>query len=149
MTTLNEQAVMQRYGMLPGGERATNYAKALMIIMGADGEIAPAEMSAFKKRLADFGLPAEQVKALEDFDYKSASLKETLSFKPGGRTATFLLLDGIEMSSADGVYADAEKAAVAKTAEIVGVPKDKLADLEKLAVLEKEARELRAKVFSK
>ena len=145
---MNTSAVKQRYGRLPAEEIIISYLKAVKIMIGADGEIAPEEMKALQAGMKRLGASDEVKATINDFDNEAADLVEVLpSMKKGGLRARMLLRDAIEISSADGVYAVEEKAAVAKAAELLGVGSQLLASIEALVELERGARHLRKALF--
>ncbi len=145
---MNTSAVKQRYGRLPVEEVILAYLKAVKIMIGADGEIAPEEMKALQVGMKRLGASDEIKAAIDDFDHSSADLAEVLpNMRKGGLRARMLLRDAIEISSADGVYAAEEKAAVAEAAALLGVGSQLLASIEALVELERGARHLRKALF--
>jgi tellurite resistance protein len=69
--------------------------------------------------------------------------------KPGGLRARMLLRDAIEISRADGHYAQEEKAAVARAAKLLGVSETTVKSIESLVELEHAAKHLRKALFPK
>lgn len=151
MSSYNEYAVKQRYGRTPSSDDdGIAYLKAVKVIIGADGEIAPGEAKALEAGAKRFGLSAAVKKELDDFDFKSAKLDDVLpSMKKGGLRARMLLRDAIEISSADGTYADEERAAVHQAAEKLGVSAETVKSIEALVELERGVRHLRKTLFPK
>src|SRR5437016_1127684 len=85
--------------------------KAMMICAGADG-LAPAELEYCLALAAAYGATAEALEELRKFDFERARLEDYL--RPGETVIPkrALLYDAIRISHADGVYAQAERAAV-------------------------------------
>lgn len=152
MSTLDETKVKERYGRLPkgGDAQVEAYLKALRVIIAADGTTDPAELAALRKGMTRLGIGDATRKVIEAFDPKSATLESLLpGIKKGGLRARMLIRDAVELARADGTYAAAEKAAVAKAATIVGVDKATVATIEALVELEHAAKHLRKALFPK
>lgn len=151
MVVINEARVKERYGRLPSSEeQALSYLKALKVIVGADGEIPEAELKALRKGMQRLGLPDAVTREVDGFDFRSGKLEDLLpGFKKGGLRARMLLRDAIEVSRADGTYAAAEKAAVAKAAALLGVEPATVKSIEALVELEHAAKHLRKALFPK
>lgn len=151
MVAINEARVKERYGRLPNSdEQALTYLKALKVIVGADGEIQEAERKALQKGMQRLGLSSALVSQIDAFDFKTGKLEELLpGFKKGGLRARMLVRDAIEIARADGTYADAEKAAVAKAAGLLGVDRATVRSIEALVELEHAAKHLRKALFPK
>lgn len=151
MATYDQYAVISRYGRKPPSEKdGLAYLKAVKIIVGADGEIAEGEQKALRAGMRRLGLAKDLCQQLEDFDFKAHKLEEVLpQMKKGGLRAKMLLRDAIEISSADGHYADAEREAVKKTADLLGVDQQTVQMIEALVELERGARHLRKALFPK
>jgi uncharacterized tellurite resistance protein B-like protein len=146
---VNETRVQERYGRLPSSDQqAISYLKALKVIVGADGEIPEAELNAFRKGMQRLGIPDSLVKDVEAFDFKSGRLEDLLpDIRKGGLRARMLLRDAVEVARADGTYAEAEKAAVAKAAQLLGVDEAIVKSIEALVELEHAAKHLRKALF--
>ncbi len=151
MGSYNQAAVKSRYGRTPSNDDvAIGYLKAVKVIIGADGEIAAGEQKAFDRGMDRLGISDAIRKEVTDFDFKTGKLEDVLpEIKQGGLRARMLLRDAIEISRADGVYADEEKAAVAKAAELLGVSAQTLKSIEALVELEHAANTLRKALFPK
>lgn len=145
MSQYDAQAVEQRYGRQPKSyEQALNYLKALKWVIAADGDIAESEWNALVKGMKRVGASADAVEALSAFDPKSTTLEALLpDFTKGGKRARLLIRDAIELSRADGVYAQEEKAAVQKMAEILAVDPSVVKSLEALVEMEHAVKRLR------
>lgn len=149
MSQYDQTAVKQRYGKTPSVEQSLGYLKALKVIIGADGDIADAELTALKKGMQRMGATEDVVNTILDFNIQGVSLESVLpDLKKGGKRARMLIRDAVELSGADGVYAKAEKEAVAKAAQLLGVPAETVKALESLVELEHAARRLRKALLS-
>lgn len=143
-------AVAQRYGKTPNDEQALKYLKALKVIVGADGTVAAAEMAALKKGMKRMGASDDLVKQIEEFDIKGVKLESVLpTLTQGGKRARYLLRDAIEISRADGTYADEEKAAVEKAAQLLGVDAATVKSIQALVELEHAVKRLNKALFNR
>lgn len=130
---------------------ALKYSTALMAIAGADGELADAELQWYldeQEILLDE--PQEYLEALQTVDWQSASVEELLSGISYDFPLNFrrtMLYQAIKMCRADGQYHDAEKAAVAKAADILGIERSVVVSLESLAEMEDATQRLRLALF--
>ena len=151
MASYDATAVQSRYNRLPkSDQQALNYAKAVKVIVGADGEIPEAERKAMQKGLERVGASREVAQEIENFDHAGARLEDLLGdFSQGGFRARALLRDAIEISRADGHYADEERAAAAKAAELLGVEESTLKSIEALVEMEHAVGRLRKALFPK
>ena len=148
MGEYNEYAVTQRYGQTPSRDLTLGYLKALKVIIGADGEIADAEMAALQDLMQEMGVAADIATEIDEFDYETGKLEEVLpNMKPGGRRARLLLRDAVQIVRADGIYAVEEQAAVAKTAELLKVGSGTLKAIEALVELEEAAAKLHKSII--
>lgn len=145
MSEYDSRAVTERYGRTPKSRtQGLNYLKALKLIIAADGEIATAEWQALQKGMQRMGVSADVVETMTQFDPASSSLEELLAdMKKGGKRARMLVRDAIELSRADGVYAAAEKAAVRRCADLLGVDAATVKALESLVEMEHAVKRLR------
>ncbi|MCG8424265.1 MAG: TerB family tellurite resistance protein [Proteobacteria bacterium] len=144
-------AVKSRYGRLPKTDDQTlNYAKAVKLIVGADGKIPAAEAQALRKGLGRLGATQDLIDEVDKFDHTSAKLEDLLgSMTKGGVRARMLLRDAIEISRADGHYADEERAAAARAAQLLGVDASTLKSIEALVEMEHAVASLRKALFPK
>ena len=151
MSEFNASAVRQRYGRTPQSEdQILAYLKALKVVIGADGEIAPAEQAAFEKGMKHLGASQEVVDVITAFDHENGKLEDILGdLRKGGKRAKMLIYDCIHLSSADGVYAAEERAAVNQAASLLGIDKPTLHSLEALVDFERGVRRLRRGLFPK
>ncbi|NEP36880.1 MULTISPECIES: hypothetical protein [unclassified Moorena] len=148
MQTLSSFA-KDEYGLSSASFQAmVNYGYALLAIAGGDGEVSDPEMEWLINHQTRFGAPEEVVGLYQSFDYKNANLQELLPDikKVDVETlsvANELVYHAIKMSSADGVYADAERAKVKEAAKILGVADDIVLTLESLVEMERTVVKMR------
>ncbi len=147
MQTLSSFA-KDEYGLSAATPQAMiNYGYALLAIAGGDGEVSEAEMEWLINHQAKFGAPEDVVELYKSFDYKNANLQELLpDIKADVETwslANELVYHAIKMSSADGVYAEAERAKVKEAAKILGVADDIVLTLESLVNMERAVLKMR------
>ncbi|NES21277.1 MAG: hypothetical protein F6K41_20680 [Symploca sp. SIO3E6] len=132
-------------------EAMLNYGYSLLVIAGGDGEVSEKEMEWLINHQTKFGAPEEVVASYKSFDYKNANLGELLSKikcdVDSWSAPPNLIYHGIYMSSADGVYAEAEKANVRKAAEILEVSGETLLAIESLVDMEKAVTSMRKALF--
>ncbi|NET61752.1 MAG: hypothetical protein F6K47_38215 [Symploca sp. SIO2E6] len=151
MTTVSPFA-KDEYGISAVPEKAMlNYGYSLLTIAGGDGEVSAQEMEWLVNHQTKFGAPEKVIACYKSFDYKNANLEELLSDiscdVDTWSAAPNLIYHAIYMSSADGVYAEQEKAKVRKAAEILGVSSDTLLTLESLVDMEKAVTRMRRALF--
>ncbi|MCP4657144.1 MAG: hypothetical protein GY856_17180 [bacterium] len=151
MTNYDASAVKDRYGRVPkDDDQVRAYAKAVKIIVGADGAIPEPEQKALCKGLKRLGASEQVVGEIKQFDPIGAKLEDVLgAVTKGGLRARMLLRDGIEISRADGHYAAEERAATARAAEILGVDEMTLRSIESLVEMEHAVKRLRKALFPK
>ena len=140
------------YGLSSASKQAMiNYGKALLKIAGGDGVVSPAERAWLDAHQRKFGATEDVIAAYDGFDHQSADLKELLSgISTNVKTwtaAPHLIYHAIQMSSADGVYAEGERAKVVEAARIMDVRDDIVLTIEALIRLEKAAYDIRAALF--
>src|SRR3989337_669619 len=140
----------QTYGLNthPSREHLIQYGKAIMFIVVADGTISDAERACWMGIARAMGVPDDVRDEWLKFDWRHGRLEDCIPGlstdpqNPGEVTLAFLY-DAIRVSRADGVYAAAEKAAVAKTARALGIPQSSVNALERLAHFGQSFRPLR------
>ena len=126
---------------------AMNYAAALMAVAGADGSLAEEELQWYlDEQELNLHDATEYLEAIRGIDWKSVKLDEVLpkisyDFPLNARTA--LLYQAVKMSSADGVYHEKERAAIAKAAELLGIKPAVTIQIEALVEMEKGCERLR------
>ena len=109
-------------------EDNVNYAKSLMIIAGADGDISEGEWSWFYDRGRAMGVPESVLESFKSFDWRNAKLEDYVG--SNNAVARILLFDAISMSRADGGYASAERVCVRRAAKLLNVSEDVVDALE-------------------
>ena len=135
--------INRRYSHLLQKVTLARYFKALKLVMAADG-ISGCEMKAFERGLTSLGVDSATRKEIDDYVPADKNILRILpEFQLGSLEARYLVRDAIELASADGHYAKAERAMVAKVASLLGVEKEVLAALEALVELEHSAANLR------
>jgi len=134
----------ERYSAYVPPQYVLGYLKALKIVIAADGTVSDREMHALRLGMRYMGVPETMRQEIEDFDPQEARLLQVLpGFRLGGIEARYLLRDAIELASSDGVYAQAERNAVNRIANILGVSSELVRTLESLVELERAARRLK------
>jgi len=138
-----------RYGAVPenpSAERTMRYGKALMIILGADGQISDAEMSEFMKLGKLMGATEEALAEVRNFDFRKARLEEYLEGLKDDAHARRMLFDAIMIASADG-YAAEERQSAAKAAKMLGVDSAVLVAIEGAVAMELALRDMRRRLL--
>src|SRR5580704_7940945 len=96
-------------------DETLRYLLSLKIILAADG-LHPLEEQALTRGMALMGVPDDIRAAVQRFEVRGAQLEDYLPrTAPRGR-ARLLVYDAVRLASADGLYADAEREAVARAA---------------------------------
>jgi hypothetical protein len=115
------------------------YGRAVLTVLGADGEISDGELSFFLDHAAKLGFPQVILEELREFDYQNANFEDYSGAIRSSSAAKMLLYDAIRGSMIDE-YAESEKEAIAKAAGILGIDDDLLRALEGLAGTETAVR---------
>ncbi len=151
MSNYDSSAVKDRYGRVPkDADQVLAYAKAVKIIVGADGAIPEAEQKAMRKGLKRLGASEQVIGEIDQFDHAGTKLEDVLgAVTMGGLRARMLLRDAIEISRADGHYAAQERAATAHAAELLGVDEMTLHSIEALVEMDRAVKRLRKALFPK
>ena len=130
---------------------AVDYSAILLAIAGADGELAPDEMQWYlDEQELLFVDPAEYLQAIRNIDWRSVNLEEALNAMNYNIPLNFqrtVMYQAIKMCRADKEYHEDEKAAVNKTAQILGIARDVVVELESIAELEDTTNRLRCSVL--
>jgi tellurite resistance protein len=140
---------LQTYGARrhPPREALLQYGRAVMIVVGADGEVSDVEMAMFMGIAKASGIPDDVRAAWREFDWRSARLEDCITGistdpeNPGEISLAFLY-DAIRISRADG-YDQKERAAVARAARTLGISSSAVASIEHLVETEEALRTLR------
>ena len=126
-------------------EDNVKYAQALMIIAGADGDVADLEWDWFYGRGQAMGVPDAVLDAFKQFDWQNARLEDYMGTTVA--VARILLYDAITMSGADGEYSREERLAVRRAATLMGVSEDVVVALEGIVELEASLRKARHRIL--
>jgi uncharacterized membrane protein YebE (DUF533 family) len=126
-------------------EDNANYAKALLIIAGADGVVSDAEWTWFYERGRAMGVPEFVLESFKGFDWRNAKIQDHCG--TSRTVARILIYDAITMARADGPYSPEEIAAVREAAGILGVSEDTVESLEGLVELEETLRRMRHRLL--
>ena len=150
---LNEPSIVKTiYGceVIPV-ESWLNYAYALLIVAGADGEVSNDEMQWLEK---DFTRIVEAPdgfrKKIREFDWANADLEEVLDKVRADFPMNYiraLVYDSIKMAMADSDFDEAEKSTARKIASILNVPIYIARTIEGLVSTEKSVMEIRQSIF--
>jgi tellurite resistance protein len=132
-------------------ESLLNYGYALLVIAGADGEVAPAEMQWLLHHQRRFGAPPEILALYETYDFRGADVADVFRTvrvdSESWQGARHLLYHAVHMASADGVLHEAERARVLEAAERLDVTEDIALALIALVALERSSTALRQSLF--
>lgn len=97
-------------------------ARALKLVLAADGDVNGAELNAYLETCRRFGAPDEMLDELRRFDPAETSLEECFAdMDPDSVPARSLLYDAIRIAKADGSYDRSERAAVTRAAQLLGL----------------------------
>ena len=149
----NQFYACERYGVVPGPVANApdgRYGKALLIVVGADGEISDAEMSAFVESARLMGMPDTMLQELKGYPLlegvRGAKLEDHLRGLDDPASARRLLYDCIMVASADG-YSAPEQLAVRRVAKLLKVDEAMAAAIEGLVRQELALRTTRGQLF--
>lgn len=119
-------------------------AKALKILLAADGQIHPAELNAYLAVCRKYGASDDVLHELRDFDPSETTLEDCFSgVDPDSIPTRALLHDAIRIAKADGDYDRGERAAVHSAAEMLGIGDEWLANITALVDAEEAISQLR------
>lgn len=145
---LNVVSNRERYGSVvgqPSPERALRLAKAIKVIIAADGVASEQEMATFADLATLFGAE-ELFSHLVEFDPRTTTLKDCLEGLEDDALSRRMIYDAIKISSVDG-YAAQEREAVSKAAQVMGIDGATVALLEGLVEAEMGLAAIRAKLL--
>lgn len=132
-------------------EAMINYGYVLLTIAGADGEVSKEEMEWLVNHQKKFGASEEIIALYKSFDYKNAILEDLLPHitcdVPTFSAEPNLIYHAIQMSSADGIYAEKERAKVKKAAKLLGLRDDIVLTIESLIEMERAVSNMRKALF--
>jgi len=122
------------------------FAKAQLIIAGADGLSAP-ELEECHGLGRVFGATDETIAAIEKFDFRKANFEE--SFPPEIKAyARQFIYFAVRICSADNEYSQEERAHVRKAATFMGVGEDVVKTIEGIVAAEQGLRAARIAILS-
>lgn len=132
-------------------DRLTAYAKALLVVAGADG-MSTAEMEHFVAWQHASGHPKSLIDELQHFDYRSADVKQVITAfrdltEQTPEAKRTLIYDAIRLAYADGKYSADERKALQEAAEELGVDRTIVIALEGVVSVEVAARQMRLAIF--
>jgi hypothetical protein len=123
-------------------DETLRYLLSLKIILAADG-LHPLEEHALARGMTLMGVPDEIRDTVQRFEVAGAVLEEYLPRTATRPRARLLVYDAVRLASADGLYADAEREAVARAAAALGVDQFSVRALEGLVQMERVVEQLR------
>jgi len=126
------------------------YVQAVQMIAGAGDRLSYAELELFCSMARLRGIPDESVKEWTQNvwnENEAFNLLSELQPELTEKTRRLLILDAVRIAKADGVYSHEEEDAVRKVAEGFGVDEKEVVELEILASLEKNVRDLKNLLF--
>jgi hypothetical protein len=123
-------------------DETLRYLLSLKLILAADG-LHPLEEHALSRGMALMGVPDEICAAVQSFEVAGAQLEDYLPRATTRARARLLVYDAVRLASADGLYADAEREAVARAALALGVDVFAVRALEGLVQMERVVEQMR------
>jgi hypothetical protein len=123
-------------------DETLRYLVSLKLILAADG-LHPLEEKALSRGMALMGVPDDIRAAVDRFEVRGAILEDVLPQNATKSRARLLVYDAVRLASADGLYADAEREAVARAAVALGVDLFAVRALEGLVQMERVVEQLR------
>jgi hypothetical protein len=123
-------------------DETLRYLLSLKLILAADG-LHPLEEHALSRGMALMGVPDDIRATVQRFEVGGAILEDYLPQSPTRGRARLLVYDAVRLASADGLYADAEREAVARAAAALGVDTFSVRALEGLVQMERVVDQLR------
>ncbi len=119
-------------------------ARALKVLLAANGEIHPAELNAYLAVCRKYGASDDVLHELRDFDPAGVSLDECFhGVDPDSIPTRALLHNAIRIAKADGDYDGGERSAVHRAAEMLGIGDEWLANITALVDAEEALSRLR------
>ena len=145
---MHQDHMKGRYGTTPGSlEDISRYFQSLKIIIGADGEIARAELAALLQLMRSLNLADDLITEVEAFDITGAELGDHLPLGADRAVARMLLYDAIRLSASDGLFHDRERDAVATAAAYLRIDDAMARTIENLIELESAVTQMRHGIF--
>jgi hypothetical protein len=115
------------------------YGKAVLTVLGSDGQVSDKERAFLLEHLASMGFPEVILSELRDFDCQGARFEDYAAAIRHSSAAKMLLYDAIRGAMADE-YAEREQEAVAKAAGTLGLSDELVRAIEGLAGIETALR---------
>jgi tellurite resistance protein len=111
----------ERVSGIPG-QLFLQIARALKVVLAADGEVNGAELNVYLDTCRRFGAPNSMLDELREFDPTCTTLEECFGGMDAESVpARSLLYDAIRIAKADGSYDRSERAAVTRAAQLLGL----------------------------
>ena len=123
-------------------DETLRYLLSLKIILAADG-LHPLEEHALSRGMTLMGVPDDIRDTVQRFEVGGAQLEDYLPRTATRGRARLLVYDAVRLASADGLYADAEREAVARAAAALGVDQFAVRALEGLVQMERVVDQMR------
>ena len=117
-------------------------AQALLVIVGADGDVSPKEWERFEARARLYGYPEPAIEQLKAFDYHSGRLEDYVASIRKLGFERNVLHDAIVFSYADG-YHEKEHQAVVRLGELLGLDARIVSAIEGIVQAEEGLQEAR------
>ncbi len=117
------------------------YGKAVLAVLGADGQVSQKEMDYFLEHVQKMGFPQVIISELKEFDFRNASFEDYAAAAKQSSVGKMLLYDAIIASMADE-YAERERQAVTRVAGILGIDDALVWAIEGLAGIDMALRQL-------
>lgn len=128
-----------------------NYAYALLVVAGADGEVSPHEMSWLERDFARIvEAPDGFRKKIKEFDWANADLDEILKKIQVDFPMNYiraLVYDSIKMAMADEDFDESERSTARRIAQTLNVPIYIARTIEGLVSTEKSVGDIRKSIF--
>jgi uncharacterized tellurite resistance protein B-like protein len=146
--TIENYTLLSEYG-IPSIDAGTfeRLARTLLLIVAAKGSIAPTEWAAFMDLGRRLGSNPEIKARIEAFDFKNAKIEEQIPKDASTPIKRILVFEAIRICNADGEFHEAERAAVLKAADGLGVSRASVIALEAIASAEAALLSARIKLF--
>lgn len=123
-------------------DETLRYLLSLKLILAADG-LHPLEEHALTRGMTLMGVPDEIRDLVLGFEVAGAQLEDYLPRAATRARARLLVYDAVRLASADGLYADAEREAVARAALALGLDLFAVRALEGLVQMERVVEQMR------
>lgn len=129
-------------------DRFLSIARALKVVLAADGTVHGAEVNAYLEACRRYGAPDAMLEELRAFDPADTTLESCFQgMDPDSIPARALLYEAVRIAKADGTFADAERRAVERAAELLGLDEEWLANITALVDAEDALRALRTRML--